>query len=78
MCADGAAVIVRQCLVCPRFLLVFHHPLRAKEPALSGVEGLPFLPQVLVQLLCPVHSTGVCGKIGARIVFRLSTTRRMT
>ena len=39
---------------------------------------LPLIPQVLVQLLCPVHSTGLCGGIGARIVFGLSATRMMT
>lgn len=48
------------------------------EEVLMSDIWLPFIPQVLVQLLCPVHSKGVCGGIGVRIVFGVSATRMMT
>jgi len=46
MCADGPAVVIGQCLVGEGFLLILDH--------LLCPEQLPFIPQVLVQLLCPV------------------------
>ena len=73
--AGSAAVIVGQRPVGAQpavagLFLVLDHVLRAKE--------LPVVAQVLVELLCPVRGTGVWCRMGARIVFRLATTRRMT
>ena len=68
--AHCATVVVGQRLVGAGLLLVLDYVLRAKE--------LPLVPQVLVQPLGPVRSTGVCGRIGARIISRLATARNMT
>jgi hypothetical protein len=54
-------------------LVVLDHVLRAKEPVPSEAEGLPFIPQVLVEPLRRVRH----AERGARIVFRLSTTRTL-
>ena len=62
--ADGTAVVVGQRQAGARLFLILNHVLRAKELALVA--------QVLMQLL-----RRVCGRIGARIVFRLSTTRTL-
>jgi hypothetical protein len=60
------------------FLLVLDHLLRAKEPVLSLSKGCPSYPRYSWSFCVLCTGTGVCGRIGARIVFRLSTARRMT
>ena len=66
--ADGPAVVVGQGVVAAGFFLVFDDVL--------GAEELP----VVAQVLAPQASfCAVCGtlRVGARIVFRLSTARTL-
>ena len=70
--AGGPAVIVRQRQVAARLLLVLDHLLRAR----CSASQLPVVAQVLAP---QASSCAVCGTLraGARMVFRLSTTRTL-